>query len=98
MSLEKVPVVWVTGASRGIGAAVARAFGEIGATVVLSGRNARALRRNTREMERLGQKATFVECDVTSELSVRRARDSISKRFGAVDVIVNNAGVTYFKS
>ncbi len=97
MPSEKIPVIWVTGASRGIGAAIARAFAAIGAHVVLSGRNIRYLQRNTQRITRAGQKASFVKCDVTSEASVRRAYKSIVKQYHVVDVLVNNAGVTCFR-
>lgn len=98
MSAEKIPIVWVTGASRGIGAAIAGAFAAIGAHVVLSGRNVSQLDRNTRKIRLVGQKASFVKCDVTSEASVTRAYKSIVKQYHLVDVLVNNAGVTCFRS
>jgi sepiapterin reductase len=98
MPSEKIPVIWVTGASRGIGAAIARAFAAISAHVVLSGRNVKELDRNTRKIRLLGQKASFLKCDVTSEASVRRAYKSIVKQYHVVDVLVNNAGITCFKS
>ena len=98
MPFETIPVVWVTGASRGIGAAIARAFAAIGAHVVLSGRNVADLRCNARKIGLLGQKASFIRCDVSFEDSVLRAHKSIVTLYGAVDVLVNNAGVTRFKS
>ncbi|MGA9408107.1 MAG: SDR family oxidoreductase [Bacteroidota bacterium] len=97
MSVKKIPVVWVTGASRGIGAAIAHVFGVAGAHVVLSGRNVRGLRQNARKITRSGGHASVVQCDVGSEKSVLFAFKTISKQFGRVDVLVNNAGVTYFK-
>jgi 3-hydroxybutyrate dehydrogenase len=98
MPSEKIPIVWVTGASRGIGAAIARAFAAIGAHVVLSGRNVSQLDRNTQRIRLLGQKASFLKCDVTSEASVTRAYKSIVKQYQVVDVLVNNAGFTCFRS
>ncbi len=98
MPAEKIPIVWVTGASRGIGAAIARAFASIGAHVVLSGRTVKDLDRNTRKIRQLGQTASFLKCDVTSEASVLRAYRAIVKQYHHVDVLVNNAGVTCFKS
>jgi len=98
MPSEKIPVVWVTGASRGIGAAIARAFAAIGAHVVLSGRSVTGLDRNTRQISRLGQKASFLKCDISSETSVARAYASIVKEYHTVDVLVNNAAITCFKS
>ncbi len=92
------PVIWVTGASRGIGAAVAEAFAQQGACVVLSGRNRPALRRVAGRIEHQGGEAFVLACDVTSERSVERALKIISARFRNVDVLVNNAGVTSFVS
>lgn len=98
MPSETVPIVWVTGASRGIGAAIASAFAAIGAHVVLSGRDTRKLEENAQRITRAGQRASFVKCDVTSVASVTRAYKSIVRQYHVVDVLVNNAGVTCYNS
>ncbi len=97
MSAKPFPIVWVTGASRGIGAAIARAFAASGAHVVLTGRDLQTLRQNARQISTLGGKALALRCDVERESSVTLAYEAIFKKFGKVDVLVNNAGVTYFK-
>ena len=92
------PVVWVTGASRGIGAAVAEAFAHEGASVVLSGRNRSALQRVAGRIAHQGGEALALACDVTSERSVVHALKIIAGKFRNIDVLVNNAGVTSFTS
>lgn len=82
--------VIVTGAASGIGAAFARRFVEEGATCVLADVQedlGRAL------AESLGEAATFVYVDVTDEEQVAGAIDSACERFGALDAMVNNAGL-----
>ena len=98
MSAKQIPVVWVTGASRGIGAAIARSFAAAGSHVVLSGRDVAALRRNAEQIRRLGGAASIVRCDVGREKNVRIAREAISRKLKRIDVLVNNAGITYFKA
>ncbi len=97
MSDRKIPIVWITGASRGIGAAIAEAFGRGGAHVVLTGRNVSALRRNAEGINRAGGNASVIKCDVRSSESVSRAQSLMVKNWGGVDVLVNNAAITYFK-
>ena len=97
MSAKQDQIVWITGASRGIGAAIARAFAASGARVVLTGRDVRALRQNARQIGAIGGTAAAVRCDVERETSVASAFKKITKKFKQVDVLVNNAGVTYFK-
>jgi NAD(P)-dependent dehydrogenase (short-subunit alcohol dehydrogenase family)/enamine deaminase RidA (YjgF/YER057c/UK114 family) len=84
-------VAVVTGAGRGIGAAIARALGEAGIDVVLAARNREQIERQAADLVTLGRKAKAVECDVTSEDSVETlAREAT--QLGPVGVLVNNAG------
>lgn len=87
-------IVWISGASTGIGRALADAFHAGGWTVVVSGRSAGRLRAWATGRER----TMAVVCDVRKETSVRSAVRHIVKRVGVPDVVVNNAGVTSFKT
>jgi NADP-dependent 3-hydroxy acid dehydrogenase YdfG len=100
IELEKnfVPVVWVTGATKGIGLAVANAFSVIGCKVIITGRNKFQLEINAGKIIDQGGYALPMVCDVTSETSVRSVMATITKKLGTVDVLVNNAGVTVFES
>ena len=79
----------VTGASRGIGLAVARALLAEGACVTLAARDEATLARATLA---LGERAACARMDVTAEASVQDAVARASARFGAIDILVNNAG------
>lgn len=82
--------VAITGASRGIGAAAARAFAAAGANVVLLARDRDAIATLAGE---IGQSALAVPCDVSRYWEVETALNAAATTFGGLDVLVNNAGV-----
>jgi NAD(P)-dependent dehydrogenase (short-subunit alcohol dehydrogenase family) len=86
------PVVLITGALTGIGRATALAFAKDGASVVVSGRHKDTGQALVAELHKLGAEAEFVQADVRHEDDVRSLVDHTVKRFGRLDVAVNNAG------
>lgn len=82
----------VTGAGRGLGRAIARALAGAGCRVVLTARGAADLAETARLVEQAGGQALAVTADVTSPEQVGRVRDAALDRFGAIDIVVNNAG------
>jgi len=85
-------VVLITGALTGIGRATALAFARQGASVVVSGRHDDAGGALANELRSLGGEAEFVRADVRREEDVSALIDQTVKRFGRLDVAVNNAG------
>ncbi len=82
----------ITGALAGIGRATAIAFAEQGARVVVSGRREDAGLKLVAELRGKGAEAEFIRADVRHEADVRNLVDGTVKRFGRLDVAVNNAG------
>lgn len=90
-------VAVVTGASKGIGAGIAKRLAEAGAAVVVNYATDRAGAEKVKgEIERQGGRAHVVQGDVSKPADVTRLFDETKKAFGAVDVLVNNAGVFKF--
>jgi len=85
-------VAIVTGASRGIGSASARAFAAAGATVVLAARTAEAIATVADEINAAGGRALAIPTDVTDPESVQRLVEKTVATFGRLDVAFNNAG------
>ncbi len=83
----------VTGATRGIGRAIALAFAREGAEVLVNGRDAAAGRAVCREIEALGRRAVWHAADVGRVAEARGVVDAALAAFGRLDVLVNNAGV-----
>ena len=88
-------VALVTGGSRGIGFAIARALVDAGASVAITGRDPSAL-----ELARgqLGGQTIALHADVQNERDAMRAVDETAGKFGGLDVLINNAGVGVFAS
>ena len=98
MPTMKAPVVLITGASQGIGAAIARVFAAhvVGVKLALVARSEKNLRAVSKSCARLltGDTAAveIFPCDVSDETAVAALKRAVLKRFGAVDVLINNAG------
>jgi NAD(P)-dependent dehydrogenase (short-subunit alcohol dehydrogenase family) len=83
----------ITGGSRGIGKAIARRFIEEGANVFLCARVQSALNETAEELRQMGGKVEIQVADVSDQGSVKRMVDQALAEFGALDVLVNNAGM-----
>jgi NAD(P)-dependent dehydrogenase (short-subunit alcohol dehydrogenase family) len=90
-------VALVTGASRGIGLATARALAARGASVAITSTSSEALFAATREMEGAAGGVLPLRADVRMAADVEDACRSTVSRFGGLDILVNNAGVAVFK-
>src|SRR5882724_2900797 len=83
----------VTGAGRGIGAAIARKLAGMGAVAVLCGRKRSLLDSTAAAISAAGGESHVVECDVMDLASVQRMAADVDRTFGRADVLVNNAGI-----
>ena len=83
----------VTGASRGLGRAIALALAEAGATVALAARSKRDLEETARLVEAAGARAIVAPTDVASYPAVETLMKTVVASFGRVDIVVNNAGI-----
>lgn len=92
----KAKVILVTGAGRGIGAAIARAFAQEGAVVVVNYlQNAAAAEQVVDACKQLGGDAWAIQADVTSEPAVSSMVEKVLLEMGKIDVLVNNAFAAY---
>ncbi len=93
-SRRKAPVVLITGASQGIGAAIAKAFAADvrGVTLALVARNEARLAAVAKACAKLGANPVAFPCDVSDEAAVAALKAAVRRRLGAVDVLINNAG------
>jgi 3-oxoacyl-[acyl-carrier protein] reductase len=87
-------VALITGGTRGIGLAVARSLADDGASVVVSGRDPGRLESAAKELEGLGASALAVAADAAKREDADRLVEAAKERFGRIDVLVNNAGIT----
>ncbi len=83
-------IIVITGAGSGLGRALARRFGRDGETVVLMARSVDKIEALARE---IGDRATAIQCDVTSPNSVRAAFATVAQQHPKIDVLINNAAI-----
>ena len=86
-------VAVVTGGSRGIGLGIATALGDMGATVIITGRDETRVHAAALEMSARGLRCEGMACDVTDLVSVSALGVRLHEKYGRVDILVNNAGI-----
>lgn len=87
-------IALVTGASRGIGAAISRALGEAGATVIGTATSATGAEQITQALQEARVKGSGIALDVNDVVQVETALKSVTDQYGDISVLVNNAGIT----
>ena len=91
--------VLITGAARGIGFATAELFAGEGANVVIADVSVEAVNEATQQLTvNFGQQIFGIVCDVTNEISVNQMVADVISKFGGVDILINNAGISKWKS
>ena len=90
----KGKIAWITGASYGIGFAIAQAYAAAGATIVFNDRGQEQLDKGLENYEKAGIKAYGYVCDVTDEEAVQATVKKIEEEVGTIDILVNNAGIS----
>lgn len=85
----------ITGASRGIGLALARALAAEGCDLVLTARKLKPLEKAARDITEVGVRVFFQACDVRDPQAVRHLAAEVRKHFPRVDILINNAGVAH---
>jgi NAD(P)-dependent dehydrogenase (short-subunit alcohol dehydrogenase family) len=94
----KGKVILVTGAARGLGAAICRILADDGAVIIATDVNASLLEETVSKVIKQGGKAAGYAMNVTNENNVGDTISQIVKEYGTIDVLINNAGVDYTKS
>ena len=91
-------VALITGASKGLGKAMALALGEAGGRLALVSRNLDQLNATAAAVRKLGTDAEVFQADVTDEQQVRRLETLIVEKFGELQILINNAGINIRKA
>jgi short-subunit dehydrogenase len=87
-------VIIITGGSSGIGKALAFHYGLLGARVVITGRNKEKLQETTVELQKAGISIVGIPCDSSIEKETRLMVEQVKERFGQIDLLINNAGIS----
>ncbi len=91
---EQVIIVTGSGSPKGIGKTIAKTFAKQGGTVVIADMNTEGIANTVKEIEQEGGKAFGIELNVTDKASVDNMVKTIMDKFGRIDVLVNNAGIS----
>jgi NAD(P)-dependent dehydrogenase (short-subunit alcohol dehydrogenase family) len=91
-------IALITGASRGLGKAMALALADAGAAIALVARDTQKLTRVKQEIETLGGRAALFEADVTQEETVLEMEKQVSSELGKIQILINNAGINIRKN
>lgn len=88
-------VAIITGGSIGLGRQMAEGLAEMGANLVLCARKAERCRQTAESLQQLGIKAISLPCDVRNQTSVQEVVDATLSQFGRIDILINNAGISW---
>ncbi len=90
----KDKVVIITGGSSGIGKALAEEFGKHGSKIVITGRRLEPLQEVAQDLKIQGIETMMVQADVSSEEDNKRMAEEVLAKFGRIDILINNAGIS----
>jgi cyclopentanol dehydrogenase len=93
MSRVEGKVALITGGAVGMGKAHAEALAREGAKIVIADRNEEAGQKTASQLQKSGHEAIFVKLDVSSETQWQETIDTVAKKYGALHILVNNAGI-----
>ena len=89
-------ITLITGASRGIGASIAKLFAQQGSTVIISSRKQSSLDELAKQLKQQDIEVTPMACHIGDPKSVNQLINQIEKRFGGIDILINNAATNPF--
>lgn len=90
-------IALITGASKGLGKAMALALAEHGVRLILVSRNLEQLNETAAAVRNLGAEATVFQADVTDEAQIARLEQNVAEKFGTLQILINNAGINIRK-
>ncbi len=88
-------VAWISGGASGIGVAIAELFAAEGASVTVADLNRELGQAVVKKIEQAGGRAAFIQTDVAIENQIRDSIDATAAKFGALDIVINSAGIVH---
>jgi NAD(P)-dependent dehydrogenase (short-subunit alcohol dehydrogenase family) len=92
--MSNTTLALITGANKGIGFETARQLGQRGIHIIIGARDKARGEEAAQKLAALNVQTTFVDLDVTDEMSIARAAQSLAETFGRLDILINNAGIS----